>query len=213
MEKVNTIWKVIAVILGVLIVLGAAGSILLALLPAGNVRTGTAKLEKTEIQAGQPAEEEVQTAAEITVTSSGAGSTKTNAEDETENSSEHRYEIINERMTWTEAEAYCEAEGGHLATVGSEEEYANILEAAGTTSRQVLWLGASRQSDGTFRWVDGDELSYTDWMTGEPNNETGDEDYLVMFIVNGEWVWSDVPNDLSAYYGENTVGFVCEWDE
>ena len=60
------------------------------------------------------------------------------AADEAENSSEHRYEIINERMTWTEAEAYCEAEGGHLATVGSEEEYAQILEAAGITSRQVL---------------------------------------------------------------------------
>ncbi|MBM6802372.1 hypothetical protein H6B07_06735 [Mediterraneibacter glycyrrhizinilyticus] len=61
--------------------------------------------------------------------------------------------------------------------------------------------------------MDGDELSYTDWMAGEPNNETGDKDYLVMFIVNGEWVWSDVPNDVSTYYGENTVGFVCEWDE
>ncbi len=67
-----------------------------------------------------------------------AGSTRASAADEAENSSEHRYEIINERMTWTEAEAYCEAEGGHLATVGSEEEYAQILEAAGITSRQVL---------------------------------------------------------------------------
>ena len=213
MEKGNTIWKVIAVILGVLIVLGAAGSVLLLVLPSGTVRAGSEKTEQTEIQASQPTEEETQMAEEITVTSSGTESTKADTAGNAEKGEDHRYEIINERMTWAEAEAYCEAEGGHLATVGSEEEYAKILEAAGTTSRQVLWLGASRQSDGTFRWVDGEELSYTDWMTGEPNNETGDEDYLVMFIVNGEWVWSDVPNDVSTYYGENTVGFVCEWDE
>ena len=46
MEKGNTIWKVIAVILGVLIVLGAAGSVLLLVLPSGTVRAGSEKTEQ-----------------------------------------------------------------------------------------------------------------------------------------------------------------------
>ena len=115
-------------------------------------------------------------------------------------------------MTWAQADAYCKAQGGYLATVGSQAEYYKIVQLANQSGRKVLFLGAQRGSDGNFQWTNGEDFSYTAWMPGEPNNDGGNENCLVMFLVDGQWVWSDVPNDLSSYYGESAVGFVCEWD-
>jgi hypothetical protein len=129
-----------------------------------------------------------------------------------EDSDNHTYQIVNSRMTWAEAEAYCENNGGHLATVGSQEEYDKIVALAEQSGRVVIWLGASCGTDHNFSWVTGEDFAYTSWMEGEPNNEGGDENYLVMFKVNGQWVWSDVPADLSPYYGTDQVGFACEWE-
>lgn len=76
----------------------------------------------------------------------------------------------------------------------------------------MLWLGASRGENGEFLWLNDAALDYTDWLEGEPNNEGGNESCLVMLNVKGNWAWADVPNDVSGYYGEDKVGFVCEWD-
>lgn len=123
----------------------------------------------------------------------------------------HRYEIIPQRMTYAEAKAHCEGLGGHLATVTSREEYDRILDLAVSSGLKVLWLGAENTASG-FEWVTGETFGFTAWMEGEPNNEGGNENYLVMFSVKERWVWSDVPSDLSPYYGADKVGMVCEWD-
>ena len=212
-------WKVAAIVLGVLIAAAVAGNVLI-LLPFGLIRSGDAQPGNEAAEAGveteavQPAQEEMQPAESVLVTASGSGrgTSDTSSQDEGTGES-RRYEVIEERMTWKEAEAYCEERGGHLATVESEAEYMDILDVADTTSRNVLWMGANRES-GAFEWVNGEGgLIYTNWMKGEPNDETGDEDYLVMFVVDGSWVWADVPNDLSSFYGEDSVGFICEWDD
>ena len=96
--------------------------------------------------------------------------------------------------------------------MGSQAEYDKIVQLADQSGRKVLFLGGQRESDGNFQWTNGEDLSYTAWMSGEPNNDGGNENCLAMFLVDGQWVWSDVPDDLSSYYGESTVGFVCEWD-
>ena len=35
---------------------------------------------------------------------------------------DHRYQVFDTSMRWTEAEEYCESLGGHLVTITSEEE-------------------------------------------------------------------------------------------
>ena len=127
-------------------------------------------------------------------------------------SGDHRYEIVGARMTWDEANAYCESMGGHLATVTSQEEYQAIVNLAEASGRKVLWLGAVKGSDQYFDWISGESFAFSDWLSGEPNNEGGNENCLVMFEVKGRWVWADVPSDLSPYYGADKVGFVCEYD-
>ena len=48
-------------------------------------------------------------------------------DDDTSSFNGQKYQIIEGRMTWTEAEAYCEGKGGHLATITSKEEQEYIL--------------------------------------------------------------------------------------
>ena len=56
-----------------------------------------------------------------------------------EPSGEHQYRIFYDALTWEEAKAACEAKGGHLATITSEEEQQKLnLYNAGN---HKLWIG------------------------------------------------------------------------
>ena len=46
-----------------------------------------------------------------------------------------------ERKTWPEAEAQCQKEGGHLASVTSQEENNEVLKVASAGRTQAVWLG------------------------------------------------------------------------
>lgn len=35
------------------------------------------------------------------------------------------------------------------------------------------WIGLVKQSDGTIRWVDNNDVTYTNWYQGEPNGIRG----------------------------------------
>ncbi|MDO4805879.1 MAG: lectin-like protein [Coriobacteriales bacterium] len=125
----------------------------------------------------------------------------------------HLYQCINEHMSWHDAEEYCEAQGGHLATVESQEENDFIFDLIQQQSgRDFYWLGGTDEDEeGSWVWVTGEPWEYTNWRSGEPSN-TGDEtgeDYLAMGSAHeGQWndQWIKDPS-----YGE-LVGFVCEWD-
>lgn len=210
-------WKIAAIVLAVLIVaaLAAVVGVFITSSASGGAGGGKSDGKEAELEQVQPSDEEIDVKSTILVTADG--STSEDAGDTAEAgdesaSAEHRYEVVAQRMTWAQADAYCKAQGGYLATVGSQEEYDQIIQLADQSGRKVLFLGGQRGSDGNFQWTNGEDFSYTAWMSGEPNNDGGNENCLVMFLVDGQWVWSDVPDDLSSYYGESTVGFVCEWD-
>jgi len=43
-----------------------------------------------------------------------------------------------------------------------------------------LWIGFTDQaSEGTWEWISGEAVTYTNWASGEPNDANG-EDYAVM---------------------------------
>ena len=113
----------------------------------------------------------------------------------------HRYEMYDYLMTWEEAKAFCEAKGGHLATISSAQE--NESAAKLLTSGETGWIGATDQdNEGTFSWVTGETVSYTNWEQGEPNDYGGNEDYAEL-LSSGVW------NDNS---GTALRPFICEYD-
>lgn len=137
------------------------------------------------------------------VVSSGAAAAATPAQ--------RQYTVVDQAMTWEQAKAYCEQNGGHLAVVQTEDDWNRVLALMKADGRKVFWLGASRVN-GSFQWVDGSAISYSAFASGEPNNETGDENYLAVFNSNDNWGWYDVPNDLSSFYKPERMAFVMEKD-
>ncbi len=87
---------------------------------------------------------------------------------------------------------------GHLATVTSEAEnawlVANLYQVLGYL--HAAWLGAYQDTgapdysepDGGWTWITGEEWSYTNWYSGEPNDHLdpgSSENYLVAWLEAG----------------------------
>ena len=74
-----------------------------------------------------------------------------------------------------------------LATVHSEQENALLVTAA---AGNEVWIGGTdAASEDTWKWDStGTPLWYTNWYTGEPNNEGGNENCLVFnYGTTGKW--------------------------
>lgn len=117
----------------------------------------------------------------------------------------HKYEIFRETLTWEEAKAACEAKGGHLATITSQEEQKMIESLNAQNSK--LWIGGYKNSAGQWCWVTGELWKYQNWGDGEPNNSSNvvaDESCVAVWPVK----WNDLAN--SNTYEQS--GYVCEWE-
>ncbi|MBO4779309.1 MAG: C-type lectin domain-containing protein [Selenomonadaceae bacterium] len=91
----------------------------------------------------------------------------------------HSYYIYsNVADTWEEAQAYCEARGGHLAVINDAAENTALFNYMKDSGYNSAYFGLSdAANEGTWTWVNGDSSSYRNWETGEPNNESSNEDY------------------------------------
>ena len=129
----------------------------------------------------------------------------------------HEYEVVHTDITWNDAQTAAEAKGGHLATITSSEEYKKVLSVLDSHIRSsgdtivAVWLGANNLSDGSYTWLTGEKFEYTHWAEGEPNNENGQEHYLLMYKVKGKWVWNDSPDAISEYYPDK-IAYIIEKD-
>ena len=83
---------------------------------------------------------------------------------------------------WTEAEDFCQEEGGHLASVGSNEimDYIILgLRRRGFGDRDWFWLGGNDiEKEGVWKWTDCTPWELSFWAPGEPTNSHGYEDCL-----------------------------------
>ncbi len=99
--------------------------------------------------------------------------------------------ILSEADSWTNAQAQAQALGGNLVTINDAAENQFFLDSFGGS--ESFWIGfTDAASEGTFTWVNGDPVTYTNWAAGEPNN-LGDEDYG-QFNFSGVGDWNDLPN-------------------
>ena len=116
---------------------------------------------------------------------------------------EERFKLYKDKgaMTFTDAEAFCVSQGGHLASIQSEEENAELLKAAGS---ERVWLGGSDGAEeGRWVWTDGKSWNFTNWSFGKPDNENNSD---CMVVENAEF-WHDTP--CSIYI--SSCIFVCSF--
>jgi hypothetical protein len=109
------------------------------------------------------------------------------------------YTLMNEELSWSDANADCLAAGLHLASVHSAAENALLVTAAAGNS---VWIGGTdAASEGTWGWSPiNTPLRYTNWISGEPNNDWGNEDCMQVRL-SGKW------NDAHCYF---KLKYVCE---
>ena len=119
----------------------------------------------------------------------------------------HHYQLLDkvEALSWANSKSHCEKIGATLAVVTTREEADFIAELC---DGRYMFLGASDEgTEGEWVWVDGTEWTFTHWMSGQPNDYSGKEDYLATYD-DGEWV--DVDGAGSEFW--MPTGFICEWN-
>ena len=107
----------------------------------------------------------------------------------------HTYTMYLADMSWTEAHAWCEKQGGYLATVTSQEEWDTIKWLVAHNNAPCCWLGAESTS-GSWKWVTGEDFTYSDWWTDQPDCVGGREFYLGTYegsAINA-YKWNDFPD-------------------
>jgi hypothetical protein len=118
----------------------------------------------------------------------------------------HWYKVFDGGGSWHEKKKKCEAMGGYLCCIESEEEQAFIAELA---DGRYLSLGATDEDhEDRWTWVNGAAFDYTCWMGGQPNNY-GDCEHFLATYDDGEWV--DVACEGDDFW--MPTGFICEWED
>ena len=111
--------------------------------------------------------------------------------------------------------------GGNLATINdvAEDQWvfstfdSIAVAAAPLSNRKSLLVGLTdRSTEGTFEWISGEALSYTNWFAGQPQSSTVGEDYVGIalstnaFIGDGKWHDIDfINNDVVFAVAEVAV--------
>ena len=117
----------------------------------------------------------------------------------------HFYYAPKEALLWDEAKEACEKMGGHLVTISSQAENDFVRDVMISEGRAgYLTLGFSDAEEETnWRWVTGEEVTFTAWRGGEPNNGLwwDAQNYAYMYD-NGEWDDGWLNPQL----------YMCEWD-
>lgn len=140
----------------------------------------------------------------------------------------HCYEaVLAPGVSWQDAQAACEARGGHLATITSADENAFVFSlVSGDSTFWYLdyydnglgpWLGGYQVSGavepaGGWRWVTNEPFVYTNWEDGQPDNAGTANQNLLRFFKAGGLIgggWDDSETDNPA---DHRNGYVFERD-
>ena len=127
------------------------------------------------------------------------------------------YDAVKSDATWYEAEKYAINAGGHLAYIDNYDEFNKICSFADEKNIKVFWVSANRDYNDDWnnaKWGDGKNIEFIKWYPGEPSytSEDGDEEeYLMVFKVDGTWYFNDAENDVAKYY-KGKLGYVVEFE-
>ncbi|XP_067386173.1 pulmonary surfactant-associated protein D [Emydura macquarii macquarii] len=80
----------------------------------------------------------------------------------------------------------CSEAGGQLASPQNAAENAAIHQIVVSHKKQVFLGITDIQTEGQFKYLNGQTLVYSNWQTGEPNNANGVED-CVEVSSTGKW--------------------------
>ncbi|XP_052473610.1 macrophage mannose receptor 1 isoform X1 [Carassius gibelio] len=93
------------------------------------------------------------------------------------------FKVIQENLTWSEANRRCEAEGAHLASIRDLITQA-YLELQVYRAKQPMWIGLSSvQTKGYFLWANNWPMNMEKWASSEPRPNRP----CAYMDTDGEW--------------------------
>lgn len=107
------------------------------------------------------------------------------------------------------AENHCRARGELLVQIETPEENDFIYNTIVKPNWQSIWLGAANiAGTAQFEWLDGTELNYTNWFSGNPSETTTNRNTIVMYYKTGTWY--DWPRDPGGQWSDGKTRYICE---
>ena len=124
----------------------------------------------------------------------------------------HSYYVFSDICkSWEEAKLYCESLGGHLAVINNAKENKRLYEIMKDFGYSNAYFGFSdAEAEGKWKWVTEDAVTYTNWSSGEPNNQSKKEDYAMFYYKSPKYKWND--SNFGKGKKNNYPAFICEWD-
>ncbi|XP_076033567.1 macrophage mannose receptor 1-like isoform X2 [Oratosquilla oratoria] len=93
------------------------------------------------------------------------------------------YLVVNEQMSWSDANWHCMEEYSNLVSIHSDHERDLLLKSI-SDLKEPIWIGLTQRGE-DFGWTDGTAMDFVDWDVGEPNNQG--EKCAEMYIQRGTW--------------------------
>ncbi|KAF7710019.1 macrophage mannose receptor 1-like [Silurus meridionalis] len=100
---------------------------------------------------------------------------------------DRKYFLINEKKSWSDAQAYCQANYTDLATIDTSNDTVNIQkEAVAKAFYSRAWIGLYTEINKWLWSFENEQIvNFTSWNVVDPNNLLGDE--WCGFIYLGKW--------------------------
>ncbi|PIK46115.1 C-type lectin 4 [Apostichopus japonicus] len=119
------------------------------------------------------------------------------------------------RVSWLDAESNCQAQGGHLVSIGSQEEnlfiynwWVSMLRPLDGTFHEWMYIGYNDlATEGVWEWSDGSLTTFTQWGGDQPAGDNADNcANMVAIIADDIGKWDDGTCDsLRSYICETTL--------
>ena len=136
----------------------------------------------------------------------------------------HHYYIYNDvDGDWDEAMERCLERGGYIAVINDEDENERLYRYMIESGYDAAYFGITdRDKEGAWRYIVGDDTSFTDWGTNsrgveEPNNADDEESYAMLDSHMSNGHWNDAQFGRQVYTPEGKKyqyksAYICEWD-
>uniref|UniRef100_A0A665USI8 Mannose receptor, C type 2 n=1 Tax=Echeneis naucrates TaxID=173247 RepID=A0A665USI8_ECHNA len=116
------------------------------------------------------------------------------------------YRVVEKRLDWTGALHLCESLNGTLATVKDpyQQAYLTLLI---NSLRRPAWIALYNYGGRSFTWLGEEEVSYSNWKYGEPNQMAG----CGHMTTTGQWTMTPCDAKLEAAICQISGMTVHQW--